>query len=99
MGSNNILIGKLKMKLKIQKIHPHMEKCEGFRRALGYGLIIVIDNEPQIMGKLPETTKVGNLLTGEKYNSDNFMLNLVINFCPFCSERIFEEKIEEGMEF
>lgn len=97
MGSNNIFIGKQKMKLKIQKTHPHGEKCEDFRRALDYGLIVIIEGEPQIKGKLPETAKAGNLKTGEKYNPDNFMLNLVINFCPFCAERIFEEKVE--MEF
>ena len=76
------------MKLQIEKTHLHGEKCEDFRRALDYGLIIVIENEPQIAGKLPKTAKVGNLLTGETYNSDTFMFNLVIKFCPFCSEKI-----------
>ena len=69
-----------------------MEKCEDFRRDLDYGLIVVIEDEPQIKGRLPNTAKVGNLLTGEKYNPNDFMLNLIIRFCPFCGERIFEEK-------
>ena len=87
------------MKLKVEKTHPHGEKCEDFRRALDYGLIVVIENEPQIKGKVPETAKVGNILTGEKYNSSDFMLNLIIYFCPFCSERIFEDKEKKEMEF
>ena len=81
--------------LKVKKTHPHGEKCEDFRRALDYGLIVVIEGEPQIKGKVPETAKVGNLITGEKYDADNFMLTLIIQFCPFCSERVFEEKVEE----
>lgn len=97
MGNYNIFIGKLKMKLKIQKTHPHGEKCEDFRKAMDYGIIIVIDNQPQIKGKLPEIAKAGNLITGEKYNPSDFMLNIIIKFCPFCAERIFEEKVE--MEF
>ena len=88
------------MKLKVEKTHPHGVTCEDFQRALDYGLIVVIENEPQIKGKVPETAKVGNLLTGEKYNPSNFMLNLVIRFCPFCGENIFEEKeVNEEMEF
>lgn len=86
-------------KLKVEKKHPHGEKCEDFRRALDYGLILVIEKEPQIKGKVPETAKVGNLITGEKYNPSNFMLNLVIYFCPFCGEKIFEEKEETNPFF
>ena len=77
------------MKLKVEKTHPHGEKCEDFRRALDYGLIVVIENEPQIKGKVPETAKVGNLITVKKHYPDNFMLNLIIQFCPFCSERVY----------
>ena len=85
------------MKQEIEKTHPHGVTCEDFRRALDYGLILVIENEPQINGKMPETAKVGNLITGEKYNPSDFMLNLVIYFCPFCGERIFEKS--EGDEY
>lgn len=79
------------MKLKVEKTHPHGEKCEDFRRALEYNFIAIIENEPQIIGKLPKTAKAGNLLTGEKYDPSTFMFNFIIEFCPFCGERIYEK--------
>lgn len=84
--------------LKVEKKHPHGEKCEDFRRALDYGLILIIEGEPQIVGKLPKEAKVGNIITGEKYNPNDFTLNLVIGFCPFCGEQLslpFLKDLEE----
>ena len=82
-------------KLKVEKTHPHGEKCEDFQSALNWGFIVVIAGEPQIAGRLPKTAKAVNAETGEKYNPSDFMLNLIIEFCPFCGERIFEKPLDE----
>ena len=81
--------------LKIEKKHPHGEKCEDFQSALNWGFIVVIAGEPQIAGRLLKTAKAVNAETGEKYNPSDFMLNLIIEFCPFCGERIFEKSEED----
>jgi len=74
--------------LKIEKTHPHGKDCYDFSSALEWGLIIVIDEEVQITGKLPEGATAGNVLTGEKYDPTTFLMNMVIKFCPFCGKKL-----------
>lgn len=81
-----------KIPLEIKKTHPHDKECESFNEALKFGHIIIIEDEPQIPGKLPKDAKAGNILTGEVYDPQNFILNMVINFCPFCGKQIFEKE-------
>jgi len=80
-----------------EKTHPHASSCENFETALRLGLAAVINGEPQIVGRLSDDQKVGNIETGEKYDPKNFMLNFVIRFCPFCGKKIYEYPDEEDV--
>lgn len=81
--------------LKVEKEHWHGEECEYFEKALRFGHITIIEGEPQITGKPAKDAEMGNILTGEKYNPENFALNMVIKFCPFCAKKIYEFAPEE----
>jgi hypothetical protein len=78
--------------LSIETTHPHARDCENFSRALELGLITIIEGEPQIVGRVPDTARVGNILTGECYDSKEFCLNLVIEYCPFCGKSLQGEE-------
>lgn len=83
------------MPLKVENTHPHGKDCKNFADALKWGIIIIIEGEPQIAGKMPEGVKAGNVITGEKYDPATFGMNMVITHCPFCGIKIFELKKEE----
>lgn len=83
------------MSLKVEKTHPHGKKCENFRDALKWGMIIVVEGEPQIKGKPPKGATAGNVLTGETYNPQDFAMNMVIEYCPFCGKKIYNYPKDE----
>lgn len=76
--------------MEVKKEHPHSKECESFEEALKHGFIVVINGEPQIKGKLPEGAEVGNILTGETYDPSDFVMNMVVSFCPFCGKKLTE---------
>jgi len=78
----------MKRELKVSKEHPHCKECDDFDQSLKYGLIMMIEDEPQIRGSLPKGSKAGNVLTGETYDPKDFILNMVIKYCPFCSKEL-----------
>lgn len=82
------------MPLKVEKEHPHGKKCHDFADALRWGLLIVIEGEPMIVGKPPKEATAGNVLTGEKYPQE-FNLNMVIHFCPFCGEQVYADTSDD----
>lgn len=73
---------------KVERSHPHSEKCEDFKNALRLRHIGIFDGELQLIGRPPREAGIGNILTGEKYDPEDFFLNMVFNFCPFCGEKL-----------
>lgn len=73
-------------RLRVENKHWHAEDCEPFEMALKLGHLTIIEGEVQITGKPPKDAEIGNVLTGEKYNPQDFVLNMAISFCPFCSK-------------
>ena len=77
--------------LRVENKHWHGEECERFELALRFGHLTVIEGEVQITGKPPKDAEMGNVLTGEKYDPQDFALNMAISFCPFCSKKLHAE--------
>ena len=73
-------------RLRVESEHWHGEECEYFEMALKLGHLTVIEGEVMITGKPPKDAEIGNVLTGEKYNPQDFVLNMAISFCPFCNK-------------
>lgn len=78
--------------LEVKHEHPHSEVCESFKLALEYGHLIVIEGEIQIQGRLPKGAKTGNIITGEKYDPEQFHFNIAITYCPFCGQPIKKKR-------
>lgn len=76
------------------KAEEHSKTCENFRDALKFGHIKIIFGEPQIIGRVPKDAILGNIISGEKYDPDKFVFNMVITWCPFCG--IYLEKTKNA---
>lgn len=83
--------------------NPHCLVCESFDESFDLKIIQIINDEILIQSRLPKETEIGNIITNEKYNPDEFMVGIEIKYCPFCSEYLnygftFEEMIEDLKE-
>lgn len=89
-------------KAKEDKKHPHVLICEQFDESFNSKLFINNNDEVLIQSRLPKDTDIGNIITKEKYNPDDYIMALAIKYCPFCSEDLNYpytfEKIIESME-
>ncbi len=81
-----------KNKIKIFKedwILPATSCCRSMGDAMRWGLVVIHNDEFFInIAVIPQ--KAGNVLTGEIYNPENFVMCPAIEFCPFCSKKLSE---------
>ena len=68
--------------------HPHCLVCESFEQSFDFGLIKIIEGEVLIQSRLPKDADIGNIITNEKYNPDEYIMGLAIKYCPFCAENL-----------
>ena len=75
-------------KFKEENKHPHALVCEKFEEGFNLKFFMVKEDEVTIQSRLPKDAEVGNVITNEEYNPDEYIMALVINHCPFCGESL-----------
>jgi len=100
IGSGNMVLTNeeiiAEMKESIKKIkrfkeenkHPHCLICEQFEEGFNLKILMVKNENVYIQSRLPKDAEIGNILTNENYNPDDYIMALLINNCPFCAESL-----------
>lgn len=90
-------------KYLLEKKHVHCLVCESFDESFDMKIIQIKNDEILIQSRLPKEAEIGNIITNEKYNPDEFMRRIEIKYCPFCSEELnsgftFDDMIKDLTE-
>lgn len=72
--------------------------CEGLKDAhIRFGIVFYKNGEFNFTSHVTPT-KAGNVITGEELDPKNFIITMVLNYCPFCGHDFQKKPNEDEMK-